>query len=112
MHLVEVLTEELPSKGQTVGVLTINTDNCNQNAAGGINQADQLLHAIQDANTVAHAGLIAAKSPNSPPFNYFFHPSNSARNMQAAINMAENPASIQSIINSYTIETPLIFIKL
>lgn len=90
-------------QGQTLGLITVNTDHCNQNAPGNINQATRLLDAIQDANTIAHAGLIAADSPNAPPFNYFFQPSDNAtvkQYLQSVINLTEDPSSVHSFIGS------------
>ncbi|KAL6720371.1 hypothetical protein ACLMJK_002292 [Lecanora helva] len=88
-------------RGQRYGLLDLVTNQCNESAANNVNQTTNLIDAFHDANTIASAGLVAAASPNSPPFNYFFHPSDNAtvaHHLQTIIDITEHPSAVHSKI--------------
>jgi len=63
-----------------------------------VDQRASLHWALTDANSVAHAGIVAAAYPNNPPFSYFFNPTDNvtaAQNLQTVIDMTENPGSFR-----------------
>ena len=76
---------------------------CNPNARGPygsvVNQRLNIQSAFKDANTIAHAGILAAARPNEPPFNYYFHPTTNktvVHNLQTVIALTEDPESFSS----------------
>lgn len=76
---------------------------CNPSARGldgnVVNQRLNLQSAFKDANTIAHAGILAAARPNEPPFNYYFHPTSNetvVHNLQTVIALTEDPESFSS----------------
>ena len=81
-------------------VVTFDTQNCNHKVYRPdgtlINQETSLRTAFSDANTLAHAGVIAAARPHDPPFNYYFHPEDNetvVENLQMVIALTEDPRS-------------------
>ena len=76
---------------------------CNPTAHGlDGNVVDQRLNlqsAFKDANTIAHAGIIAAARPDEPPFNYYFHPTTNetvVHNLRMMTALTEDPDSFSS----------------
>jgi hypothetical protein len=63
-----------------------------------VDQRASLHWALVDANTIAHAGIVAAAHPNDPSFNYSFNPTDNvtvAQNLQTVIDMTEDPGSFR-----------------
>lgn len=84
-------------------LITENASKCEADATGPdgnhIDQRASLHWALVDANTIAHAGIVAAAHPNDPPFDYFFDPTDNvtvARILQTVIDMTEDPGSFHS----------------
>ena len=83
-------------------LVTFDETNCKRNIIGldgPIDQRANLQDAFGDAIIIAHAGVLAAATPNKPPFNYFFHPTDNetvVQSLQMVIDLTENVASFGS----------------
>ena len=94
-------------------LISYDTRNCNPDAlnlAGQtINQTANLLTAFQDANTLAHAGIIAAATPAAYPYKYFFHPADNATvasYLQTVVDLTSNPSRIHAAAIVLTCHDP------
>ena len=83
-----------------VEVVSFDTQSCDYKAPRPdgtiIDQETNLRTAFADANTLAHAGLIAAAKPHDPPFSYYFHAEDNetvVENLQMVIALTEDPKS-------------------